>query len=210
MGDYITMVSDNTGGSVAYCATFNSEEDIYYVRVFPQVPVPQSAVSRKTHGGAGTFDINLPLSGNPGIECRAGSGPNADQHQLIVTFANPVTDTGVAVSSRDGLATATQSVNGGTVTINLLNVRNGQTIVVTLANVNDGSRFGNVAIPMTILLGDTTGNGSVNASDVSQVKVQSGQLVTNTNFRTDVTANGSINASDVGLVKSQSGAFRQP
>ncbi|HMG06354.1 MAG TPA: sialidase family protein [Chthoniobacterales bacterium] len=35
MGDYITMVSDNTGGNVAYCATFNSEEDIYYVRVAP-------------------------------------------------------------------------------------------------------------------------------------------------------------------------------
>src|ERR1022692_1824743 len=33
MGDYITIVSDNTGGNVAYCATFNLEEDIYYVRV---------------------------------------------------------------------------------------------------------------------------------------------------------------------------------
>ncbi|MEY2505525.1 MAG: hypothetical protein QOG27_1805, partial [Verrucomicrobiota bacterium] len=27
MGDYITMVSDNGGGNVAYCATFNQEED---------------------------------------------------------------------------------------------------------------------------------------------------------------------------------------
>ncbi len=35
MGDYITMVSDNTGGNVAYAATFNLEEDIYYVRVAP-------------------------------------------------------------------------------------------------------------------------------------------------------------------------------
>lgn len=35
MGDYITMVSDNTGGSVAYTATFNGEEDVYYVRVAP-------------------------------------------------------------------------------------------------------------------------------------------------------------------------------
>ena len=35
MGDYITIVSDNTGGNVAYCATFNLEEDIYYVRVAP-------------------------------------------------------------------------------------------------------------------------------------------------------------------------------
>ena len=42
IGDYITMVSDNTGANVAYAATFNfnpsrnqHEEDVYYVRVFP-------------------------------------------------------------------------------------------------------------------------------------------------------------------------------
>ena len=42
IGDYITIVSDNTGGNVAYAATFNfnpntgqHEEDVYYVRVTP-------------------------------------------------------------------------------------------------------------------------------------------------------------------------------
>jgi hypothetical protein len=42
IGDYITIVSDNTGGNVAYPATFNfnpntdqHEEDVYYVRVAP-------------------------------------------------------------------------------------------------------------------------------------------------------------------------------
>jgi hypothetical protein len=49
IGDYITMVSDETGGNVAYSATFNfnpnngqHEEDVYYVRVFPggQAPTP--------------------------------------------------------------------------------------------------------------------------------------------------------------------------
>src|SRR5881397_3116084 len=42
IGDYITMVSDETGGNVAYSATFNvntnngqHEEDVYYVRVSP-------------------------------------------------------------------------------------------------------------------------------------------------------------------------------
>jgi hypothetical protein len=42
IGDYITIVSDNTGGDVAYSATFNfnpnrgqHEEDVYYVRVSP-------------------------------------------------------------------------------------------------------------------------------------------------------------------------------
>jgi hypothetical protein len=35
IGDYITIVSDATGGNVAYAATFNGEQDIYYVRVTP-------------------------------------------------------------------------------------------------------------------------------------------------------------------------------
>ncbi len=61
MGDYMTIVSDNTGGDVAYCATFNQEEDIYYVRVAPVAPTAQSAVSRKTHGSAAAFDVPLRL-----------------------------------------------------------------------------------------------------------------------------------------------------
>jgi hypothetical protein len=33
LGDYITIVSDNAGANVAYAATFNGQEDIYYVRI---------------------------------------------------------------------------------------------------------------------------------------------------------------------------------
>jgi uncharacterized repeat protein (TIGR01451 family) len=41
LGDYMTIVSDNTGGDVAYAATFNSEQDVYYVRVAPGIaPTP--------------------------------------------------------------------------------------------------------------------------------------------------------------------------
>ena len=35
LGDYLTIVSDDTGGDVAYAATLNGEEDVYYVRVAP-------------------------------------------------------------------------------------------------------------------------------------------------------------------------------
>ena len=55
IGDYITVVSDNTGGDVAYSATFNfnpnrgqHEEDVYYVRVFPTgggTPTPTPTAS---------------------------------------------------------------------------------------------------------------------------------------------------------------------
>jgi hypothetical protein len=55
IGDYITIVSDNTGGNVAYSATFNfnpnrgqHEEDVYYVRVSPSgggTPTPTPTAS---------------------------------------------------------------------------------------------------------------------------------------------------------------------
>jgi FG-GAP-like repeat len=40
IGDYITVVSDNAGANVAYAATFNGEEDIYYVRIPAPTPSP--------------------------------------------------------------------------------------------------------------------------------------------------------------------------
>jgi hypothetical protein len=39
IGDYITVVSDDDSANVAYAATFNGEEDIYYVRIRPTVPL---------------------------------------------------------------------------------------------------------------------------------------------------------------------------
>jgi len=205
IGDYMTIVSDNTGGDVAYPATFNNEEDVYFVRIPATAPVPQSAVSRKTHGGAGTFDVPLPLTGNAGIECRRGSGANFEGHQMIVTFPNSVTVGGVTVQSVDGQATATQSVSGGVVTVNLSNVSDGQTITVTLTNVNDGTHLGDVSIAMGVFLGDTSGNGVVNATDVAQTKSQIGQAVTGSNFREDVNTDGSVSSSDVAIVKAHSG-----
>lgn len=35
IGDYYTMVSDNLGANVAYSATFNGEQDIYFLRIGP-------------------------------------------------------------------------------------------------------------------------------------------------------------------------------
>ena len=91
------------------------------------------------------------------------------------------------------------------VTVSLHKVANAQTLSLTLVGASDGTNSGNVVIPMSVLLGDTTANGSVNSSDISQTKSQSGQVVTSANFRTDVTVNGAINSSDISLVKSKSG-----
>lgn len=200
MGDYITIVSDNNGGSVAYTATFNGEEDIYYVRVAPIAPTALGAVSRKTHGSAGTYDVPLPLSGTPGIEPRIGPG-----HQIVVTFAAPVTVTSAAVTSGTG-AVSSYTVSGSQVTINLTAVTNAQTLTVTLRGVDDGTNLGDVPVSMSVLLGDINASGQTNATDVSVAKATSGATANAGNFRADITADGNINATDISQVKNNSGS----
>ena len=116
-----------------------------------------------------------------------------------MTFTNAAITTGVgSVSGSSGSGTTT-------VTVNLTGVTNAQRIEVTLQGASDGTNTADLIVPMGILLGDTSGNGTVNASDVSQTKAQSGNALTASNFRADVNANGVINASDVSAVKARSG-----
>ncbi len=169
--------------------------------------VQPTAVSRKDHGLSGIFDIPMPLTGNSGVECRSGGADGS--YQLVVTFASPVTiTTATATSDSGGTASVvgTPVVAGNQVIVNLTNVSNAQTLTVNLIGVNDGSNTENFSVPMSVLVGDTTGNGSVNSSDIIQVKSQSGAAVTAANFREDVTANGAINSSDITLTKSKTGS----
>jgi hypothetical protein len=166
--------------------------------------VPVSVVSRKTHGGAGDFDVDL-LNANPGIECR--TGPTSGNHTVLVTFGAPVTVNNVTVTpGAGGTATmAGSSVNGSVVTVNLTGVSNAQTLTINLIGVSDGTHSGNVTVPMGVLLGDTTGDRFVNSADISQTKSQSGQSVGASNFREDVNTDGFLNSADISLVKSKSG-----
>jgi hypothetical protein len=161
---------------------------------------PIGAVSRKIHGSAGTFDIDLPLSGQPGIECRTG-GPSGN-HRVVVTFPAPVT---VASATCGANPAAALTTNASVVTVDCTGVPNAQTINITLNTVSDGTNTATISIPMGVLEGDTTANGRVNSSDISQTQSQSGQPVDATNFREDVTVNGFINSSDISVVQSRSG-----
>jgi hypothetical protein len=89
--------------------------------------------------------------------------------------------------------------------VNLTGIANAQTITVTLGGVNDGTNISDVEAAMSVLIGDTTGNGLVNSSDISQTQSQTGQPVSANNFREDLTVNGAINSSDIALAQSQSG-----
>ena len=190
-GDADATVAGQTGGL--------DEKDSYgLITRFNAI----NAVSRKTHGGAGSFDVGLPFVGAPGIECRDGGA--SGNYQIVVTFPTPVTIADAQVIQGTGSVSDT-TVNGNQVFIDLTGVTNAQTLYVMLLGVNDGVASTDVTIPMTVLVGDVLANGAVNSTDVSQTKAQSGHAVSAGNFREDVTADGAINSSDVSVVKSKSG-----
>ena len=103
IGDYITIVSDNTGGNVAYSATFNfnpnrsqHEEDIYYVRVSPSggstpTPTPTASPSPTATATASPTPTLTPIV-----------TPTA-----TATFTPTATATGTATATATPTATAT-------------------------------------------------------------------------------------------------------
>jgi dockerin type I repeat protein len=158
--------------------------------------------SRKTHGNAGTFDVDLPLSGKPGIECRSGGATN--DYMLVLTFASNVSMQNATVISGTGSAT-NFTVLGNIVTVNLNGITNAQTITVKLTGVSDGTNTSDVEVSMSVLVGDTNGDGFVDAVDTSQTKSQSGNAVSKSDCREDVNVDGFIDSVDTSFVKAESG-----
>ena len=189
------------GGEIWSTSGINGSFALLTEHLFRLTPLQlTTAVSRKSHGGT-PFDITLPLTGAPGVECRAGSA-----HTLVFTFTTNVASGSASVTAGTGVAGAA-TFSGNTMTVPLTGVTDQQQITVTLNNVTDVSAqvLPPTSVSMNVLLGDTTGNKTVNASDVSQTKLQSGIAISATNFRTDINVNGTINATDVSQVKLNTG-----
>jgi hypothetical protein len=174
-------------------------------RAYAMVPKLQVvwAVSRMAHAGAGNFEVPLPLSGTPGVECRRrGTGGT---HTIVIWLSNFVVSGTVSVT---GNAIAfNPSFSGNSMFVNMGEIGDRQTITLTLRNVTDefGQVLPDTVIPLHILIGDTNGNKTVNATDIAQVKTQAGAPVTAANFRTDFDASGTVTASDIGQVKASAG-----
>ena len=207
IGDYITIVSDNTGGNVAYSATFNlnpssgqHEEDVYYVRVAPSTSGINlvSAASRLTHGAAGTFDVSMPLTGVSGVEDRSSSTYNA-----VFTFDGAVTSGQVSVLS--GTATVgTISFSGNSMTAQLTGVTSAEIVTLRVQNINgDGQLHGDV--PFGFLTADVNANRVVDRPDQTQLQTDRGQPVTATNFRDDINLNGVVDRADLQSVQTNRG-----
>src|ERR1700738_1723454 len=161
---------------------------------------PVGAVSRKTHGSAGTFDIPLPLTGPAGIECRSEGGV----HHMVVTFAAPVTLAGASVAVGQG-SVSNSSTSGNQVTVDLSGVTNAQRIVIKLSSVSDGVSTNDVEIPMSVLLGDVNGDGYVLSGDYTAVRQHSAAAADGNTLKLDINADGVILSGDYTTVRGQSG-----
>ncbi len=198
-------------GQTAYMITGTATGDnntsrsfVYSLNVGTNPPLQcTSVVSRKTHGTAGTFDINLPLTGEPGLESRSTGG----NHTLVVTFNNALVSGSASVIGGTGSIAGNPSFSGNTMTINLTGIADMQRVTVMLSNVTNSFSQVMAEMPVTlnVLAGDTNGNKTVNASDVGMTKAESGVAITAVNFRADVNASGTVNATDIGLVKASTG-----
>jgi hypothetical protein len=162
--------------------------------------------SVKTHGNAGTFPLHLALTGTPTIECRTGGANGV--YKMVFTFANPLVSVDQATVTGGTGSVSSAAIGSDThqYIVNLTGVTNAQTLTVALVNAHDSTNaIGNVSGTMSVLVGDTNADKFCDAIDVSQTKSQSGNAVTNSNFREDVNVDGFIDAIDVSLVKSKSG-----
>lgn len=161
-----------------------------------------SAVSRKTHGAAGAFDISLPLSGAAGVECRDGAG----SYSFVFNFSTNVISGSASLTAGSGTA-GTPVFAGTTMTVPLTGVTDIQAITVTLTGVTDA--FSQVlpttSVSAKMLLGDTNGNLVVDRTDVSLTKGQNGLPVGAGNFRQDMRITGTINSADVKVARQAQG-----
>jgi len=166
----------------------------------PGAPTLASAVSRKVHGSAGTFD--LPLSAvttSPSTEPRRGSA-----HTIVFTFYQPISAATVSIS--EGIATPSAPFfTGNDVIVNLTGVTNIQYVTVSLTNVAsiEGGTGGSGSVRIGFLLGDVNQNRVVTVSDLSLVNVQLAQSVTAVNYLNDVNASGTLTVADKGITNAK-------
>jgi len=204
----------NDAGQVVFglTTTLSDNTQRYGIAIWSPTLKLLCASSRKSQGGK-NFDVDLPLTGKLGVECRSASfasGGTQDDFTLLLRFTNKLSSVGSAsVTTGTGSVSGTPSINANTMTVNLTGVANAQKIVVTVSNVTDayGRTLASAKVPMGILLGDVDGNKTVNSTDVNAVSAKVGTDASLTTFRDDVDTSGSINQTDVNITQGQVGTF---
>jgi hypothetical protein len=207
-----TITQGNTAISAIAVSTVNGGNGtVANVYLLTWTPLSLSGVvSEKVHTGVGNFDVNLPLTGTRGVECRTpGNLPNGatGDYQLIFTFSNNLQSVGsVNVTGTASVGSSAMGPNPNQYTVNLTTVSDAQYVQVNLSNVTD--TLGNTASisspQMGVLIGDVNASGGVDGNDVAAVQAHTRQAVdSNAQARFDVNANGTIDGNDVSTTQGQ-------
>jgi PKD repeat protein len=176
-------------------------------------PQLSSVDSVMTHGAAGNFSVNLPLTGTRGVECRSSAAMGAGNYMLVYTFAHNLVsvDSATVVSGAAMISSSAIGPNANQYTVNLSGVTNAQYVTIGLVNAHDSTGvIGIVFGSLGVLIGDINGVSGVSGSDVNLCKAQVGFDLSPTTFRNDINANGSVSGSDVNLTKAQVGMVLPP
>jgi hypothetical protein len=207
-----TSVSEpNSLNAISCTSSFECEAVGYYgnghtlqaMSQFMASLKPVRVVSRKTHGGAGPFEVDL-SSGQ--IECRSG-GPAGD-YTMVFVFANTLTHVESATITA-GVGSITSSGidpnDSREYIVNLTGITDAQKVTVTLTGLADsqGNSSNGWGASLSVLIADVNGSRSVEGNDVSSVQSSTRQPLTTSNFRADVNADGRIDGNDVSATQAQ-------
>ncbi len=125
IGDYITVVSDDDSANVAYSATFNGEEDIYYVRIHPAATLTQTSLGNISTRAFVQTGENVMIGGfivqgtGPKTVIIRAIGPELTHFGIADALGNPRLElhngTGALIATNDDWQT---TILGGIITGN--------------------------------------------------------------------------------------------
>jgi len=164
----------------------------------------ESAASRKTHGHIGTFDLDLPLSGEMGIESRANG-----KSEIVFKFNNNITAVGGATATCGKLGKiAVDPADSHNVLVRLNEIVCDEAEVTVTVNAiadDQGHTLDSAVVTFGVLFGDVTADRVVDKTDIAAARAVGGQRADSSNFRADINADGGINWRDLDEVKDHQG-----
>ncbi len=198
-----TVTANNVIGPSAASGT------VMVTPLLAAVPALVGVSSRKFHGSPTPFDVDIDtnvmaITGPVSVEPRAiGNG-----HTIVFHFNNTIDSVAsvAIVDDNNAPVAATPTVSGSDVIVTIPSILDNRRARISLSNVMGPT--GTVTpqpVSMGFLIGDFNSTGSVNASDISAVKAQSGLPLSQANFKFDVNTSGSISSTDVSAVKARAG-----
>jgi len=194
---------ESTDLTAGYYLWVTKQADIIHPAEAPQIT---QAVSRKEHGSAGSYDLNLALEPPNSTECRKG-GPTT----IILTFSEGIKaldgtiDTTEVSLSAGNLQSLSMSMQKLEMTLEISGVPNSSTLTVTLNGIVDlaDNPLVDNDLEIKVKTGDATPDGIVNIFDLASVKQALFQEPNENNFINDINIDGIINIFDLEAVKTR-------